>query len=298
MSWIFSKAMMQDYASLHFLQGQAVEYSGANCSDGEPFAQLNVMPTQHKFWRNDKPMEFSNLSRFGLTLRLLTEQDGEALLTSYLAGFHAKTYPQQEKAQELKASEAECGKKWHGLLAKYDPLTHSWKTAQCSLLEDLEQSLQTWPRSGSMRNGACYQRQMLVQTMSAKESGFWPTPTCNMVSGGPNHNSPQVIAGKHGINLHGAVLKAMKFPTPQASDNRDRGNLSSPSVQRRKEIGKQISLSQSVSEVSGKLNPTWVEWLMGWPLEWTDLKPLEMGKSPCVQQQHLNCLETDLSEAA
>jgi hypothetical protein len=22
------------------------------------------------------------------------------------------------------------------------------------------------------------------------------------------------------------------------------------------------------------LNPTWVEWLMGWPLGWTDLKPL------------------------
>ena len=24
----------------------------------------------------------------------------------------------------------------------------------------------------------------------------------------------------------------------------------------------------------GKLNPTWVEWLMGWPIEWTDLRPL------------------------
>ena len=34
----------------------------------------------------------------------------------------------------------------------------------------------------------------------------------------------------------------------------------------------------------GKLNPTWVEWLMGWPLEWTDLKPLETDKSPSVPQ--------------
>jgi hypothetical protein len=25
-------------------------------------------------------------------------------------------------------------------------------------------------------------------------------------------------------------------------------------------------------KTSGKLNPTWVEWLMGFPLEWTDLK--------------------------
>ena len=28
----------------------------------------------------------------------------------------------------------------------------------------------------------------------------------------------------------------------------------------------------------GQLNPTWVEWLMGWPLGWTDLKPLETDK--------------------
>ena len=28
------------------------------------------------------------------------------------------------------------------------------------------------------------------------------------------------------------------------------------------------------------------EYMMGWPLGWTDLKPLEMDKSHCVQQQH------------
>jgi len=38
--------------------------------------------------------------------------------------------------------------------------------------------------------------------------------------------------------------------------------------------------------LGGTPNPTWVEWLMGWPLGWTDLKPLEMDKSPSVQQQH------------
>jgi len=32
------------------------------------------------------------------------------------------------------------------------------------------------------------------------------------------------------------------------------------------------------SQAGGHLNPTWVEWLMGWPLGWTDLKPLEMDK--------------------
>jgi hypothetical protein len=38
-----------------------------------------------------------------------------------------------------------------------------------------------------------------------------------------------------------------------------------------------------------RLNPMWVEWLMAWPLGWTDLKPLEMDKSHFAQQQHGDC---------
>ena len=32
------------------------------------------------------------------------------------------------------------------------------------------------------------------------------------------------------------------------------------------------------AQAGGPLNPTWVEWLMGWPLGWTALEPLEMAK--------------------
>jgi hypothetical protein len=35
----------------------------------------------------------------------------------------------------------------------------------------------------------------------------------------------------------------------------------------------------------GQLNPTWVEWLMGWPLGWTDLKPLGTDKYPSALPQ-------------
>jgi hypothetical protein len=38
--------------------------------------------------------------------------------------------------------------------------------------------------------------------------------------------------------------------------------------------------------LGGTPNPTWVEWLMGWPLGWTDLKPLETDKSLFAPQQH------------
>jgi hypothetical protein len=43
------------------------------------------------------------------------------------------------------------------------------------------------------------------------------------------------------------------------------------------------------THAGGKLNPMWVEWLMGWPLGWTDLKPLEMDKYQAWQQQHGDC---------
>jgi len=38
--------------------------------------------------------------------------------------------------------------------------------------------------------------------------------------------------------------------------------------------------------VGGPLNPTWVEWLMGWPLGWTDLELLATGKYLLPPQQH------------
>ena len=36
----------------------------------------------------------------------------------------------------------------------------------------------------------------------------------------------------------------------------------------------------------GKLNPRWTEWLMGFPIGWSRLKPLEMPKSRSVPQPH------------
>jgi hypothetical protein len=53
----------------------------------------------------------------------------------------------------------------------------------------------------------------------------------------------------------------------------------SPSEYKRNEI-------PLAAQVGGTLNPTWVEWLMGWPLGWTDLKPLAMAKFQQWQQQH------------
>ncbi len=265
MSWLFSQALVE-------------EYLGDTSLDGEQSAPLNGNNTQQAYCVPDKMTKFSRLSRFGMTYKPLTESRGKELLTLYLEDFRAKTLVQPDEAQELTESDQECGNTWQGSLARLDPDTLLWKTAQCSLLEDLELSLQTFPRWGSMRNGALYPLQTLVQTISVKESGLEPNNETFF-------HTPNTTGMDGGSNSRKALKKRLNWPTPQASDNRDRGNLSSNCVQRRIEIGKQVSLSQSVSNTSGQLNPTWVEWLMGWPLGWTDLKPLEMDKSLYVQQQ-------------
>lgn len=90
-----------------------------------------------------------------------------------------------------------------------------------------------------------------------------------------------------------APLSTTPMPPDQYywPDNKDRGNLSTPAIARRVEIGKQVSLSMCVSSENGRLNPEWVEWLMGWPIGHTDLKPLETAKSHSVELRHGDCLE-------
>jgi hypothetical protein len=298
MSWLFSQALV-------------AEYLGASSLDGEQSAPLNGKPTQQAYCAPDKMTDFSRLFRFGMTFKPLTDILGEELSMSSVVAFHVRTLVPQEKAQELMESEAECGEKWRGSFVKYDPDSSLWRTHQCLLLGDLDEFSETWPQWGLMRDGECWEQRMLEQTIRGTEFGLSPngvdsfhTPNTTGLDGGSNSRRalkkrllPTPDASQRGPtkdynpqakSQSGRTLQsfAAKFPTPQASDHRDRGNMSNPSVQRRVNIGKQISLSQSVHPTSGQLNPTWVEWLMGWPPGWTDLKPLATDKSHCAPQQH------------
>jgi hypothetical protein len=104
----------------------------------------------------------------------------------------------------------------------------------------------------------------------------WPTPAARDWKDTGENTNYEKIAKKG--KLAGAVKM---WPTPNASDNRDRGNLSDPAIQRRIAMGKQVGLTMAVKEKKGggTLNPTWVEWLMGYPSGWTDLSPSEIASS-------------------
>jgi hypothetical protein len=201
--------------------------------------------------------KYSRLSRFGMMFKPLTENLGEELLMLYLEDFRAKTCQSQIKEEMgLMEQEVDCGKKWQGLLAKLDPNSSLWKTAQCSLLEDSEQSFQTFPKWGSMQNGACWEQIPLEHTIDEKEFGYLPTPTA----------SDQYNGNKIGISKKNKRI----IRTSQTTGT---------------EFG--AKLTDFYVLINGRnLHPRFAEWMMNWPLEWTDLKPLEMDKFQSWQQQH------------
>ena len=83
---------------------------------------------------------------------------------------------------------------------------------------------------------------------------MWPTPTRAMAKQGAN-----VPDGKRGLPLINAV-RGNTFATPTSRDWRS--GKASPATHARN--------ARPLSEqIGGSLNPTWVEWLMGFPLGWT-----------------------------
>jgi hypothetical protein len=265
-----------------------------------------------------------------MTFEPLTADRGAAVLTSYLAAFPVRTSASQEKVPELTGNDLDCGAKWRESLARYDHGSHSWKTAQPSLLEGWGECSVIWPRWGMMRDGVCWEHTTSARPTSGTASGLWPTPT---VCGNYNQKGASKTSGdglatavkkwptptvhsakelsypaeynRRTPGLGSVVLKpylwptptvdaaterttryaqggtslllaVRMWPTPQASDCRNRGSADTPAIARRIEAGKQITLTMTVT--GGQLNPPWVEWLMGWPLGWTDCEPLEMAK--------------------
>ena len=259
MSWLYSQALVEDYL-------------GENCLDGEPSVQSNGNPIQLAYCAPDKMTDFSRLSRFGMTCKPLTDDRGEELLTLYLAGFHAKTSQQQEKEMAWTEQDRECGDTWRGWLAKYDQDSCSWKTPQCSLLGEEQESLATLPKWGMTVAGRLWELPTLEPTTKETECGLWASPNARdwKDSGASqgNRKSPNL-----GTQVH--------WPTPRTKGMcGGSGSWDLLNKNTTKEEARQMGAGNG-----GKLNPTWVEWLMGWPLGWTDLKPLETGKSHSVRQQ-------------
>ena len=194
-----------------------------------------------------------------------------------------------------------CGLLSPAPFAFYDLSGHFWRTSQATFLSDSEMSSVTWPRSGTTRTGRAYRRPPLVLLTSAGDSsslpgpnsdGLWPTPvadgdrTTDYAQGGmslggavrrwPTPETSDGTGGPVSKELGGkrpsgakraiSLATAVKFyPTPTCEDSKNNGN---PSRSDRNSMPLN-------GVVGGALNPTWVEWLMGFPTGWTDLEPSE-----------------------
>jgi hypothetical protein len=124
--------------------------------------------------------------------------------------------------------------------AHYDPDTHCWKTSQATFLSDLPRYKQTWPKLGTTQDGIAFkqlQSEHHTNENGCSSSPRWPTPT----------------ATAWGSTGQRQILQ-------RRVDNGD--------------ITPAEKLAMSAGN-GGKLNPEWIEWLMGFPIGWTDLEDLE-----------------------
>ena len=151
--------------------------------------------------------------------------------------------------------------------AWYDPDTHSWKTSQATLVSGSDQFSQTWPRSGMTLNGTAYQlppsaprTSATAYSLSLHGEALWPTPTTR-------------DRGKDAPNRKGGKSLGMAvrlWPTPVTSDWKNSGFP--PAAMNRDNLPAALMKRNGAKAGDGHLNPNWVEWLMGFPVGWTDLE--------------------------
>ena len=142
-------------------------------------------------------------------------------------------------------------------LASLDPDKSFWRTYQPLFQTDSPQYCGTWPRWGMTLDGVAYRHPMSEQIIEETGGGFLPTPTASQDYKPIRKFAPSEKNGTHGRMLVGVI-----------------GEL--------------------YPELVGQyLNPKMVEWLMGFPTGWTDLRQLETPKSHCKPQSPTNCSEAE-----
>ncbi len=169
---------------------------------------------------------------------------------------HARTSATQGNGLESLESVPDSGQRCTAASAWHDPITSSWRTWQLCLnpcengeeyadQPQLEEFWETFPRSGTMRNGRLYRETTSVCLNTGEESGLLPTLV---------HREPKDFS-------RGEVLAKL-----------DRGDGVA------KRICNRSTMLRFSPEICG-LNPLFAEWMMGYPEGWTGLEHAEMPSS-------------------
>jgi hypothetical protein len=284
--------------SWHYSQALEEAYLAASCSGGNASAPSNTNPPQGECSPHAKTTDVSTPSPYGTMCEPSTGSHGVDWWMSSLAASRARISPPLEKARDSTANEAASGLKCLGSLARFDLDTRLWKTHQFSLLGGLEPFSETWPRWGMMRGGECWELSTPELRTSENESGLWRSPAAHEPgvtitrletrSGEPvgsmcrhydKHTgrmaqigltqqvqarmwpTPSTKGLDGGSNSRKAAKERGMWPTPRAGTDTMCGGSGHKAMLKGTDLEKGRG---------GQLNPTWVEWLMGWPLGWTD----------------------------
>jgi hypothetical protein len=150
---------------------------------------------------------------------------------------HVRTSAFSESRKVSKVIEADSGRNCVALLASYNQKLRFWKTSQLCLVAEMEtgsgESSVTWPKSGMTLNGNAYQLPPLVLGIRGNASGLLPTPAARDWKGAAK---PETIRAKGRNPDTNSLPDAVEF----------RGQ-------------------------SGRLTPEFCEWLMGYPIGYTEL---------------------------
>lgn len=235
----------------------------------------------------------------GLTSRPSAAQGGVGRWISSLRDSRASHGAAQVSNAAQKTTDG-CGPTSCALLARWDRGSSSWKTSQGSLWGGSVSFLVRWPRSGSMRSGECFERPMSARHTSGRGFLSWPTV---IVADSRSSGRKDCTSAK----MHGGVTltDAMRmWNTVLTSSTRAAHKDGYLTHQLREWVAHMAKADPSLlflmNGPSGNgplpmLNPFFAEWLMGLPIGWTKLEPVEMASYQRWRRLHLSNLRGGLS---
>ena len=225
----------------------------------------------------------------------LVQLDNIEDISTWLAeGFPANRSRSQESEKAIKTS-ATCGLPHLESFAKYDPDSASWRMSGDffpSMTEHTSVKYSgNFPKQGMMRDGVCYPLEIAAHHTSANGSGLWLTPRASdtgrvesveTFQGRMNRKNGRGRGEHCAGSLAAQVANQKTWPTPTRRDykgaNTPEGLTRADGKSRMDMLPNAVAYCGTQTRQKGQLNPDWVEWLMGWPIGWTDLKPLVTDK--------------------
>jgi hypothetical protein len=301
------------------LPGAAAVYSQTSFWDTDQSLPLSGINTPVRFSENEAQTDGSLTCQCGKgTFDCSIHPSTPVAWIAFMQDSLAKTLALLENKQVYK-KEPDQGftEKSCVSLAWYDPATCSWKTYQRSLVTDWEPYSETWPRWGMTRGTCAYAHPMSERRITEIDGLLFATPNTldslppkspealhrEATVTRPGRSKPSNLrdqvtqkywptVGVRGFTNDGDLMalgkmcdsleemngmayraakkkKAQYWPTPTAH-NAKKGGYPAEHTRNTPSIS---------SMIGGKLNPTWVEWLMGFPIGFTSLRDWVTRKS-------------------